>query len=239
MLLTLCPNGARAPDAHPALSAAPEVLAADSAAAVAAGAAEVHVHPKDAAGRDSLHEEDLNRWLRAFRSTCPQAPLGVTTGAWAAGGAQERLSQVRRWSELPDLASLNWHEEGAEELAALLIERQVGIEAGLWGVEAAQAWVRSPHAAACHRVLVELPDLPAERSRDLAEEILTVIDDSGHGLPVLLHGEERSAWPGALLARELGLDTRIGLEDTLTSPDGTDAASNTELVVQCRALRGL
>lgn len=236
MLLTLCPNGDRATDAHPALSSDPETLAADSAAAVAAGAAEVHLHPKDAGGRDSLRAEDLSRWLRAFWSICPQVPLGVTTGAWATGGAQERLSQVRRWRELPDLASLNWHEEGAEDLAALLIEREVGIEAGLWGVEAAQAWVRSPHAAACHRVLIELPDLPAEQVRDLAEEILTVIDGSGHGLPVLLHGEERSAWPGVLLARELGLDTRIGLEDTLTLPDGTDAASNTELVLQCRAL---
>ena len=87
--------------------------------------------------------------------------------------------------------------------------------------------------------LPDLPDLPAEQARDLAEEILAVIDDSGHGLPVLLHGEERSAWPGALLARELGLDTRIGLEDTLTLPDGTDAASNTELVMHCRTLLGL
>lgn len=123
MLLTLRTNGARATDAHPALSAAPETLAADSAASVEKGAAEVHVHPKDAVGRDSFRGEDLSRWLRAFRSTCPQVPLWVTTGAWAAGGAQERLSQVRRWSELPNLASLNWHEEGAEELAVLLIER--------------------------------------------------------------------------------------------------------------------
>lgn len=239
MLLTLCPNGARTPDTHPALSADPEVLAADSAGAVAAGAAEVHVHPKDAEGRDSLRAEDLSRWLRAFRTACPEVPLGVTTGAWAAGSAQERLTQVRRWRELPDLASLNWHEEGAEELAALLIEREVRIEAGLWGAEAARAWVRSPYAAACHRVLVEIPDLPAEQARLVAEEILGVLDDSGHGVPVLLHGEERSAWPGVLLAREHGLDTRIGLEDTLTLPDGTDAPSNAELVLQCRAVLGL
>lgn len=233
MVRTVCVNGARTPEDHPALPPDPTVIARDAARTIAAGVAEVHLHPKDAAGRDSLTAADVARWLRAFRAELPGTPLGVTTGAWAADGADERLAHIRAWQELPDLASVNWHEDGTEELAAHLHERNVGIEAGLWTVEAAERWADSPHAAQCRRILVELPDLPEARVRPVAENILAVITESGHDVPILLHGEERSTWPAVRLARELGLDTRIGLEDTLTRPDGTPAASNAELVALC------
>ncbi|MFD1860377.1 hypothetical protein EHW97_02925 [Aeromicrobium camelliae] len=54
MLRTVCVNGTRTPDDHRALSADPVVLARDAARAIAAGAAEVHLHSKDEVGRDSL-----------------------------------------------------------------------------------------------------------------------------------------------------------------------------------------
>jgi uncharacterized protein (DUF849 family) len=50
------------------------------------------------------------------------------------------------------------------------------------------------------------------------------------GLPILLHGEEGSTWPVFDLAVELGLDSRIGLEDTLLLPDGSTAPGNAALV---------
>ena len=62
-------------------------------------------------------------------------PVGVTTGAWAEPGPAARLERVRSWSMLsepPDHASVNWHEEGAEEIAAALLDRGVGVEAGIW-----------------------------------------------------------------------------------------------------------
>lgn len=49
-------------------------------------------------------------------------------------------------------------------------------------------------------------------------------------MPVLLHGEERAAWPVLGLAIERGYQVRIGLEDTLETPDGMRAADNAELV---------
>ena len=55
-------------------------------------------------------------------------------------------------------------------------------------------------------------------------------------MPVLLHGEGASAWPALRLAIELGLDTRIGLEDTLVLPDGRIASGNAELVDVALAL---
>ena len=48
--------------------------------------------------------------------------------------------------------------------------------------------------------------------------------------PRLLHGEEDSCWPLVRRAGELRLATRIGLEDTLTGPDGRLAGGNAELV---------
>jgi uncharacterized protein (DUF849 family) len=49
-LLKACLNGNRPPGAHPALPLTPPELAADTAASVAAGAAAVHVHPRDTDG---------------------------------------------------------------------------------------------------------------------------------------------------------------------------------------------
>lgn len=234
-MLTVCVNGARLPEEHPALPSDPAVLARDAAASITEGAAEVHLHPKDAEGRDSLAPADLERWLSAFRTRLPGVPIRITTGAWP-GSVGERLASVSAWGALPDLASLNWHEDGAEELAARLLARGVGIEAGLWTVGAARTWAASPHAAACFRVLIEVPDVPESEVRSVAEEMLDVVQGTGLRIPVLLHGEERSTWPAAQLARELGLATRIGLEDTLTRPDGRPAASNAELVALCRVL---
>lgn len=238
MLLTVCVNGARLPSAHPALSADPEVLARDASRAIAAGADEVHLHPKDLDGHDSLRGEDVARWLEVFRRVLPGVRLGVTTGLWAADGPAERLALVRSWETLPDLASVNWHEEGSAQLARHLLERGVDVEAGLWTAEAAEAWARSPLAPHCHRVLVELPDVPAGQLRPAAEGIRTALIAASHRRPLLLHGEERSAWPGVLLALEAGADTRIGLEDTLTGPGGAPVGSNAELLTLCREFLG-
>ncbi|MYW29323.1 hypothetical protein GT040_08540, partial [Streptomyces sp. SID2119] len=54
---------------------------------------------------------------------------------------------------------VNWHEPGAEELAAALLERGVGVEAGLWsGTEGHRLFRRSPLAPRVLRVLAEVTD---------------------------------------------------------------------------------
>lgn len=47
---------------------------------------------------------------------------------------------------------------------------------------------------------------------------------------VLLHGLDDSCWPLLRHAGRRGLQTRIGLEDTLLLPDGSTAPGNAELV---------
>jgi uncharacterized protein (DUF849 family) len=205
-------------------------VATEAARAVAAGAGAIHVHAKDADGRDSLDADDVARWLTAVRSACRGIPIGVTTGAWAAPNVAERLAAIDGWTELPDFASVNWHEDGADEVAALLVSRGVGVEAGVWDLDGAEAWSRSPSRDECPRVLIELPDLDVAMVRDRADDLIAGVRRSNEEIALLLHGEGRSTWAAFDLAVERGLDSRIGLEDCLTLPDGSVASGNAALV---------
>ena len=234
VLLKACLNGPRRPADHPALPVTPAELAAAAAAAVAAGAGALHVHPKDRSGADTLDGAAVAATLAAVRAAVPGTPVGVTTGAWAAAGPAARRAAVRGWSALPDFASVNWHEDGSAELAADLLDRGVGVEAGLWTPAAVQAWLAWPDRGRCLRVLLEvMADEPAPV--DAARRLVAALG-TDPGVPVLLHGEGAAAWPVLRDAVRLGLDARIGLEDTLVLPDGSPAPDNAALVTAARAL---
>ncbi|WP_141494221.1 3-keto-5-aminohexanoate cleavage protein [Kytococcus schroeteri] len=234
MLLKACLNGARDVAEHPRLSADVHVIAAEARAAVDAGAGALHVHAKDAVGRDSLVASDVARVVEAVHSACPGVPVGVTTGAWALPDVSARVAAVSAWTVRPDFASVNWHEDGADEVAGALLDLGIGVEAGLWNAEGLQRWAVSPHRDASLRVLIELPDVPAHDAAGhvdrLAAPLLDGVRRAAPDLPVLLHGEDASAWPAIDLALREGLDTRVGLEDTLHLPDGRPAHGNGELV---------
>lgn len=243
LLLKACLNGARRPVEHPALPVTPGELAEDVARVVAAGVGAVHLHVKDADGTDTLSGTALASVLTEVRAAAPGVPVGVTTGAWAVPDPAERLAAVRAWSVLPDFASVNWHEAGAEAVAGALLERGVAVEAGLWHVEAAEAWLASPLRDRCLRVLLELPDgldVPGtEQEADrLLGRVAGVRDGPGAGVAVLLHGEGGSAWPALRHAGRRGLAARIGLEDVLELPDGSPAPDNAALVAAARRLLG-
>jgi len=232
--LTACLNGARLPREHPALPVTPADLAREAAAAVAAGADDLHLHAKDAQGRDVLDAGPLAAALDAVRAAVPGVRVGVTTGAWAASEPRARVAAVRSWTALPDAASVNWHERGADVVAGALLERGVAVEAGLWDEAAVSTWAASPHRDRCARVLVELPGgVDPERTRAEADALLARVaatSPATAALPVQLHGEATSTWTLLRHAGRLGLGARIGLEDVLHLPDGTRAADNGALV---------
>jgi uncharacterized protein (DUF849 family) len=206
-------------------------MAESAARAVAAGATDVHVHPKTPCGRDSLSPRVLAPTLEAIRARV-SVPVGVTTGAWAEPDPAARLARIREWTVLPDHASVNWHEEGAEDIAAALIERGVGVEAGVWSdTDGAARFAGSPLGPRVLRVLAEVTDTSPDTAEASAHALLADLGRAcGH--PVLLHGEDGGAWPVLRLAGRLGLPTRIGLEDTLLLPDGERALSNAQLVAE-------
>lgn len=171
------------------------------------------------------------RYVPPFRGS----RWGVTTGAWALPDVDERLAAVRSWTVLPDFASVNWHEDGAEALAGALLDRGVGVEAGLWNAAAVDAWSASRLRERCVRVLVELADGITEPGTEAeVERLLSRLPRSG--LEVLLHGEGSSCWPTLRCAVGRGLATRIGLEDVLVLPDGAPAPDNATLVRAARAI---
>lgn len=234
-MIQVCLNGRRGPDESAAVPLSPDALADSAARAVAAGAADVHVHPRTPCGDDTLSPRAVAAVLTALRNAVA-VPVGVTTGAWAEPDPAGRAERVRSWTVLPDHASVNWHEPGAEEVAAALLERGVGVEAGVWsGTDGARRFLASPLASRVTRVLAEVTDPGPSTAEATARTLLAQLGDAG-GVPVLLHGEDGGAWPVARLAVRLGLDTRIGLEDTLYLPDGRPARSNAQLVAALSAL---
>ncbi|MCX5047045.1 MULTISPECIES: 3-keto-5-aminohexanoate cleavage protein [unclassified Streptomyces] len=233
-MVQVCLNGSRGALDSARVPLSPEAMAESAAYAVAAGATDIHVHPKGPCGQDSLSPRVLAPTLDAIRARV-SVPVGVTTGAWAEPGPAARLERVRSWSMLsepPDHASVNWHEEGAEEIAAALIDLGVGVEAGIWsGTDGAARFAGSPVGPRVRRVLAEVTDTSEDTAEHTAHALLADLG-SAHGRPVLLHGEDGSVWPVLRLAGRLGLATRIGLEDTLLLPDGERALSNAQLVAE-------
>ncbi|GLP72385.1 hypothetical protein TUSST3_90030 [Streptomyces sp. TUS-ST3] len=228
-MVQVCLNGPRGAADGVAVPLTPESMAQAAAEAVAAGATDIHVHPKTPCGQDSLSPRVVAATLDAIRARVP-VPVGVTTGAWAEPDPEDRLARIRSWTVLPDHASVNWHEPGAESLAAALIDLGVGVEAGIWsGTDGAARFAVSALAPKVLRVLAEVTDTEAAEAS--ARALLTELGPA-HGRPVLLHGEDAGAWPVLRLAGRLGLATRIGLEDTLVLPDGRRAVSNAQLVAE-------
>ncbi|GAA3778866.1 3-keto-5-aminohexanoate cleavage protein [Streptomyces coacervatus] len=235
--MQVCLNGPRGSTDGAMVPLTPQEMAESAAQAVASGATDIHIHPKTPCGHDSLSPRVLAPTLEAIRARV-RVPVGVTTGAWAEPDPAARLARVRSWSVLPDHASVNWHEEGAEEIAAALLDLGVGVEAGIWsGTDAAARFAHSPLGPRVLRVLAEVTDTSADTAEATARALLADLGPA-HGRPVLLHGEDGGAWPVLRLAGRLGLAARIGLEDTLLLPDGERASSNAQLVAEALSQYG-
>ena len=60
--------------------------------------------------------------------------------------------------------------------------------------------------------------------------MLAMVAAAGSPAPILLHGLDESCWPLLEHAGVRGVQTRIGMEDTLSLPDGSTASGNAALV---------
>ena len=208
----------------------PDELARDARAAVAAGAAALHVHPRDDAGAETLDAAACAAALAAIRGACPGVPVGLSTGAWMAPEPRARVALVEGWTVLPDYASVNFSESGAAEVCAALIRRGIGIEAGVWSVEDARTFVAGGLAAWSLRVLVEATPIEPAKAVAAAAAVDAELDQAGIWLPRLHHGEGIATWAVLDAGLDLGRDVRVGLEDTVQLPDGSGARDNAQLV---------
>ncbi|HZR49232.1 MAG TPA: 3-keto-5-aminohexanoate cleavage protein [Streptosporangiaceae bacterium] len=241
MLVKACLNGGTTRDSHAAVPQRPEELAADAVAVVRAGAGAIHLHPRDASGAEVLSAAEVLAAVGAVRAAVPGVPVGVTTGLWAAGGdVSRRLSLIAGWTgeRKPDFASVNLSEPGAVELAGLLGELGIGVEAGVWTVADADA-LRGfgSEFGPLVRILIEPQDRSAAGAVALAAEVEAALDRSDlSGVPRLHHGYGMATWSVLRAAVAMGRDIRVGLEDTVVMADGSPAAGNAALVAAGVAL---
>lgn len=228
MIVQACINGARPADYHAALPLTVAEMAHDSALCIAAGAAEIHVHPRTADRRESLAAAD--QVMPAMRTHCPGTLIGVSTGAWIENDVEATRHCIRNWVNLPDYASVNLSETDAPTVMSLLRQRNVGIEAGLASVEDAKRFVMLPEATTVLRVLIEIGEQDIEAADRATDGILDVLKAAGVQRPILLHGFDATVWHFVRRARRQKFSTRVGLEDGKLLPDGRAARNNTELV---------
>lgn len=123
-VLQACLNGARTKSEHPNLPVTPTELAAAAVGAVRAGAQDIHLHPKAPDGIDSLAAGAVDAAVGAVRAAVPHTPIGVTTGTW--DDSASVVASIAEWRVLPDHASVNWHLDGAEDVASALRDRGIG-----------------------------------------------------------------------------------------------------------------
>ena len=233
MLLEAALNGTRTLTEHPAIPVAPKDQAREARSAVDEGAGAIHVHVHDTSGRESLACRDVARTLEAIRAECPGIPVGISVGAWIVPEMWRRLALVNSWKVLPDFVAVNLHEAGAADIIRRLLERGIGVEAGIWNAPAAHTLIDSGLAEHCLRVLIE----PAEGSGN-ARANFTQIEAALRGIscPYLLHGLGASAWEFVEIAANRNYHTRMGFEDTLLLPNGTRANSNGDLIAAARRI---
>jgi uncharacterized protein (DUF849 family) len=229
-LLQAALNGSRTPAEHPSIPRTPAELAAEAWAAVAAGAAVVHVHAYDDAGVESLAAEACTAALRAIRAACPGVPVSLTTSAGVEPDPRRRLELAGGWVELPELVTANQGEARIVELCKHLIGRGVGIEAGLLELADAHAFVRSGLAPRCVRVLIEPLDADPDDAVAHAAAMEDVLARAGIHLEQVHHGDGVASWAVSERALTRGHGIRTGLEDTTVLPDGRLAPDNAALV---------
>jgi uncharacterized protein (DUF849 family) len=230
-------NGDRSAGEHPSIPIAPEALAQDAAACVAAGAGAIHLHPRDSRGHETLDAAVVDAVVRYVRGACG-VPVGVTTGAWIEDDVDERVAFIEGWSE-PDYSSVNLAEDGAERVMAALLSRGVGVEAGVATVEDADRLAASGVADRILRVLVEPVDADPDDAASIVAQIHATLDRHEIHAPRLQHGDGTATWVLISDAVRRGLDTRVGLEDTLVLPGGSRADGNPALIAAARAMGAL
>lgn len=230
MLVQAALNGGRTRAEHPALPATAAELAADAHAVKLTGAFSVHLHPRDRRGIETLDASAFDAAVAAINAATSGLQVSLSTSAAIDRDPFARTSAVKAWATPPDVVSVNVAEPGWEGIARAALAGGIAIEAGLARPQDAEELVAGPFAHRVLRVLVEV-----EGGAEDAEAIARHIPD---GVPQLWHGYGERTWEVIAAAAAAGHGVRVGLEDTMTLPDGRAASGNAELVTAAVELIG-
>jgi uncharacterized protein (DUF849 family) len=200
-----------------------------------AGAASIHVHPRDSGGRETLDPALVDTTAGALRAATG-LPVGVTTGAWIEPDPDRRRALVAGWST-PDCASVNLSEPGFTGVMWALLDAGIDIEAGIETEADVERLAGSGLAQRVLRVLIEVVESDPEAAARHALAIDRALDDIDVTAPRLHHGAGAATWAVIAQAVRMGRDVRVGLEDVLTLPSGEAAPDNAALIHAAAALR--
>ena len=173
--------------------------------------------------------------VAAVRDACG-VPVGVSTGAWIEPDLERRLELVGGLERARTTPRSTSPRTAPAETMRTLLDAGVGIEAGVWSVEDAERLAASGLGGRVTRILVEPVDVSAGDAVAVVDEIHAALDRLGLTAPRLQHGDGEATWVLLRDAIRRGIDTRIGLEDTVDGPDGARAEGNEALVRAARAL---
>lgn len=240
--LAVAPNGGRRQTAdHPAVPLTPAALARDAAACRDAGAAMLHVHVRDTAGRHLLDAEAYRAALRAIRAAAgPELFLQITSESLGQYAPTAQFAVVR--ATRPEGVSLALREilpaDGDEGEAAAFLEwlrrELIAPQFILYAPEEAHRlaalvrrgvvpWAAPPVLYALGRYVGGQRASPA-----LLDAFFEPDVPRFHDWMACAFGPEEAACMVAAAGR--GGDVRVGFENNLHLPDGAVAADNAALV---------
>ncbi|MEU3775071.1 3-keto-5-aminohexanoate cleavage protein [Streptomyces sp. NPDC032472] len=248
-------NGARGAGDGAAVPLSPGDVVEAARGAVAAGAAELLVHPRTPCGRESLSPRVVGPLVEALRGAGVSVPLSVCASIAAEPDPAGRQARIRSWTVLPDRATVSFADPGAEELARTLLSRGVAVDALIpwppladaaptralqnltrfptWSTGAADtsgAGAAGRSGRGWVRVVVEMAGVEPAAAAWVRRLVL--------GVPLVLVGRDGAAWPVVRLAARCGAGARIGVGDVLHLPDGRPAPSTAALVAAALATAG-
>lgn len=236
MLIEVALNGNRSRKEHAGVPQSPTELATAARDAVAAGAGAIHFHVYGPNGTESLEPADVKAAVEAVRAAVPGTPFGISTGAWIIRDPAKRLETAMKWDLLFPYVSINFSEEGARDLGRWMVSQGIHIEAGMGTEAAAKLFTQAGFANLCVRAMFEPEGQNLQEALEVVDKMDAQLTRVWIETPRMLHGYNATAWDMVREAKKRGWQTRIGLEDTLTLPDGRPAKDNAELVAAAKKI---
>lgn len=243
LTLAVAPNGARRSRAdHPALPVTPAELARTAVECLDAGAAMLHLHVRDAAGRHSLDADAYRVAIDAVRAAVGlRLVIQVTTEAAGAYGPGEQMALVRALRPeavslavrelVPDAAG----ERAAAEFFAWLADEPIGAQLILYAPDDVRRYrdlrARGVLGARDHSLLFVLGRHAGGAGAE-PRELLDFLRAHEGDVPwaVCAFGPREHAC--CVAAAALGGHVRVGFENNLVLRDGATAPDNAALVAQ-------
>ena len=247
--LIVAPNGARRmPSDHPRLPITPETAALETRAAVSAGAAIVHLHARDPAGKHTL-DPAINRvFMDAVRRELNNdVVIQLTTEAVGQFSPEQQIQLIQELK--PEAASFAIQELIPSDSTA---DKQRGGEFFDWvhnqGIIAQYILYSADDVSRYHQLKEEgvLPKNKHHLLFVLGRYSKTQQSEPTDLLPMLTALQDETRWAVCAFGQQehrcaataiaLGGDIRVGFENNLHDMNGDQAASNATLIQQAETI---